>query len=331
MTARKAGITLELENGTSLAAIISERLIDATLTESREAEADEVEIRLQNTDGLLAVPETGAVISLGMGWESGHDVAVGLVDKGSFTVDEVAEEGPPDTVILVGRSADLTGDLRQRRTQSWRDTTLGAILDAIAQRHGRSAKVAPELASQAIEVIEQEGKSDMAFVRDLGVRYDAISTWKNQLLLFLPIASSSTAGGTPLDAITLTKAKGWRWTFSQADRGNYDGAEAQWQDQDAGRRRTVQVGGENRRRLPRVYASEAEARQAAEAEMSRSARAPYTFTYELAIADPALQPDMRVTLQGWSERVDAVEWLVKTVKTTFGSNGLQQSLELESA
>ena len=331
MIARRAAIDLALKDGTDLADKVSPRLVGLSLSEAREAEADEVEVRLQNSDGLLVIPEPGAVLALAMGWESGEDVPVGLVDKGTFTVDEVGQEGPPDIVIFRGRSADLTGLLRQRRTKSWKNTTLGSALRQIAERHGRSARVETGLADLPIDAIEQEGKSDMAFVRDLGRRYDAIATWKNGVLLFLPIGASATASGVELAQTTLTKRKGWRWTFSQADRENYNGAEAQWQDQDAGRRRTIEVGGDNRRRLKRVYASEAEARQAADAATSRAARAPFRFTYELAIADPGLQPDMRLQLEGWGDKIDGITWLVESVKTTFGAQGLRQSLELESA
>lgn len=330
MTARRAGIDLVLEDGTNLGARIARRLVSLSLLEAREGEADEVEIRLSNGDGQLAVPEPGAVVSLAIGWESGGDVPVGLVDKGSFTIDEVGQQGPPDVVVLTGRSADLTGLLRRRRTKSWRDTTLGSILGEIASRHGRFARVESSLASLPIDIIEQEGKSDMAFVRDLGSRYDAIATWKNGMLLFLPIGNSATAGGTPLGTTTLTKRAGWRWSFNQADREAYDGAEAQWYDQNAARRRTVQLGGENRRRLKRVFASEAEARQAAQATLSRAQRAPFRFTYDLAIADPGLQPDMKITLAGWGEKIDGIAWLVESVRTEFGAQGLRQSLELES-
>lgn len=331
MTARKAAIALSLEGGGDLANKINPRLVSLTLTEKREAQADEIDVRLQNADGRLAIPAPGAVLDLSMGWETGDDVTLGLVAKGRFTVDEVGEEGPPDIVTFKARSADMTGLLRKRETKTWRSTDLGSILGAIAARHGRTARVESGLAGQAIEAIEQEGKSDMAFVADLGRRYDAIATWKNGFLLFLPIGASASASGAPLASAELAKRDGWRWTFSQADREDYDGAEAQWQDQDAGRRRTVKVGGDNRRKLKRVYASEAEARQAANAAKSRAARAPYRFTYDLAIADPTLQPDMRVRLSGWGDRVDGIDWLVESVRTEFGTQGLRQSIEMESA
>lgn len=331
MTARIAQVRLALEGGGDLADKINPRLVRLSLSERREAEADELELILHNADRKLVIPEAGRVLTLAMGWQSGDDVPLGLVDKGRFTVDEVGEEGPPDVVIVRARSADLTGLLRQRRTKSWKQTTLGAILGDIASRHGRMAKVAPQLAAQPIAAIEQEGKSDMVFVRDLGRRFDAIATWKDGKLVFLPIGASATASGSPLAGATLVKADGWRWTFNQADREAYDGATAQWQDQDAGRRRTIKEGGDNRRKLKRVYSSEAEARQAAKAATSRAGRKPYRFTYELAIADPALQPDMRVGLAGWNDKIDGIDWLVESVTTEFGASGLRQSIEMESA
>lgn len=331
MAANKAAIALSLEGGSDLTDTINPRLVSLSLTEKREAEADELEIRLQNTDGLLAIPKPGALLNLSIGWESGDTVPLGLVEKGQFKVDEVGQEGPPDIVHIKARSADLTGLLRQRRTKTWRDTNLGSVLGQIAARHDRTARIGSDLASLPIDAIEQEGKSDMAFVADLGRRYDAIATWKNGFLLFLPIGNSASASGAPMATGTFTKADGLRWTFNQADRENYDGAEAQWLDQNAARRRTVRVGGDNRRKLKRVYATEAEARQAAQAATSRAAREPYRFTFELAIGDPALQPDAPVSLSGWGETIDGLEWLVESVRTDFDGRGLLQSIEMETA
>lgn len=357
MTSRRAGISLTLEDGTNLADKVRPRLLSLRLSEKREDDADEIDLVLHNTDGLLAIPRTGVRLALALGWEAGADVPIGLVDKGRFTIDELELSGPPDQLSIRGRSADLTGALRKRETKSWRDTTLGSILNEIAGRHGRTARIASDLSSRAIDVIEQEGKSDMAFVRDLGKRYDAVATWKDNFLLFLPIGSGTTAGGQALGELVLTRRSGWGWTWREGQRESYQGAEAQWHDPDSGRRRTVKVDGPSSsaalgqqgspasttagegesaptepKKLKRVYASEAEARQAAEAAASRAARVPYEFSYDLAIADPAIQPDMKVTLQGWNTTIDGTPWLVKSVETSFdGSGGLRQRLELESA
>jgi len=331
MPANIAGVRLSIEGGADLADKVDPRLVELTLSEKREAEADELSVTLQNHDGRLAMPEPGVSLLLALGWTSGADVPVGLVDKGRFTVDEVGASGPPDVVTIRARSADLTGLYRQRRTKTWRDTNLGSVLGQIAARHGRGARIAGGLADRPIKALEQEGKSDMAFVRDLGRRYDAIATWKAGMLLFAPIGLSASLSGAEMDSFALTRRDGWSWTFTQAEREAYDGAEAQWHDQGGARRRTVGTGGENRRKLKRVYASEADARQAAEAAASRDKRRPYGFEYELAVADPALQPDQRIALQGWGAKIDGIEWLVESVETTLGAGGLTQRLVLESA
>lgn len=339
MTVRKAAVQLAIEGGADLTDTVNPRLLNLTLSERREEAADQLDIVLHNADGLLELPATGRVLTLSLGWASGDGVALGLVDKGRFTVDEVGMEGGdrPDRITIRARSADLAGTLTQRRTKSWTDTTMGAILQDIAGRHGRSAQVDGDLAAIEIAAIEQEGKSDMAFVRDLGRRHDAIATWKDARLLFLPIGKSASAGGSALESAVLRRSDGGRWTFRQADRDAHDGAVAQWHDQDAGQRKSVTAGGEdgaggeNPRRLKRVYASEAEAKMAAEGAASRAARKPYAFTFDLAFADPALQPDTPVTLEGWGDAVDGKSWLVTAIETRFGAGGLRQSIDMESA
>jgi phage protein D len=171
----------------------------------------------------------------------------------------------------------------------------------------------------------------MAMVKDLGSRYDAVATWKDRRLIFMPVGSATTASGTAIPALTLTRRDGWSWTFTRSERDQNDGVEAQWHDQAAGRRRKVSTGGKNPKRLKRVYASEAEARQAAQAEAGKRSRGGYRFEYDIALADCTIQPNRKVTLSGWSTKIDAVKWLVESVETTMGSGGLRQRVTLESA
>lgn len=338
MAANIAGLALSLNNDdgttTDLADRINPRFINLTLTEKRGGEADELSITLHNTDGALAIPETGAILSLALGWASGDEVTalgvVGLVDKGRFKVDEVELSGPPDMVTIKARAADLSGDYAKRRTQSWKGTTVAAIINAIAARNDVAAQVHPDLAGKVITAIEQHGKSDMAFVRDLGKRFDAVATWKNRTLLFMPIGAATTAGGTPIPTATLTKEKGWSWRFTKADRDQADGAEASYHDPDAGKRKKVTAGGEKRRKLKRTYANETDAKQAAQAEAKRRARGQFKFDYDLAIANPAMRPNQRVALSGWNTKIDAQAWLVESINTNMDSNGLKQSVALES-
>jgi phage protein D len=325
-----AGLRLTLD-GVDLADKINPRFVDLTLSEKRGGAADELSLTLQNADGKLEIPEPGKVIALALGWTSGPDVPVGLVDKGRFTVDEAEPTGPPDQIRITARSADLNGNYRKRRTQVWKDTTVGAVLEQIAARNDVTAQVHPDLAGKTITAIDQHGKSDMLFVKHLGSRYDAVATWKDRRIVFMPIGSTTTASGKSLPSVTLVKRDGWTWRFNRAQREEYDGAEASWHDQGSGKKKKFSTGGSKTKRLKRTYASEADAKQAAEAEASKRQRGSFTFTYDLAIADTRLQPNARVTLSGWNAKIDAIQWLVASVETGMGKSGIKQTIALESS
>lgn len=329
MTANRAAMRLTLD-GVDLADKVNPRHMELTLTEKRSGEADELSLTLQNADGRLALPDPGKIIALSLGWEAGDDVTPGLVGKGRFTVDEVEASGPPDRITIRARSADLSGSYRRRRTRSWKGVTLGAILSEIAGRHDIAAQVHPDLSGKSI-TIDQNGKSDMAFVKDLGSRFDAIATWKDRRLIFMPVGSDTTPSGTAIAGLTLTRRDGWAWSFTRAERDENDGVQAQWHDQASGRKKTHSTGGDNPKRLKRTYASEADARQAAEAEAKKRARGGYRFEYDLALADCRITPGRKLTLSGWGSKIDAVKWLVDTVETTFNAGGIRQKITLESA
>src|SRR5689334_4403853 len=78
---------------------VDARLISLSLTECRGGEADQLDLCLDDSDGALAIPAKGATLTLAIGWVGG-----GLVDKGSFIVDEAEHSGAPDQVTIRARS-----------------------------------------------------------------------------------------------------------------------------------------------------------------------------------------------------------------------------------
>lgn len=331
MNGNRAAVRLSLDDGTDLSDRVNPRLVSLTLTEKRGEEADSLEIVLHNHDGQLAPPRKGALLQLALGWDAGADVTPGMVAKGRFKVDEVERSGPPDIVSIRARAADLAGTYRERRRKMWTDTTLGAILTEIAARNDLSPRIHPDLAPKPIAAIEQAAKSDMAFVRDLGRRYDAVATPKGGALVFMPIGADTTAGGAALPTAAMTKQKGWTWRFAATARDEYDGAQAQYRDLDGGKNQTVTAGGDKRKKLRRVYANKADAEAAAQGEASKRKRGAYTFEYELVHGDPALIPNARVTLSGWDSEIDGIAWLIdEATHSLDGSGGLKTSVKLES-
>ena len=89
-------------------------------------------------------------LTLWLGWQGSA-----LLNKGSFTVDEIEHRGAPDTLTIRGRSADFRGSLNSRREQSWHDTSLGVIVETIAARNKLTASVADTLKAIPVPHIDQ--------------------------------------------------------------------------------------------------------------------------------------------------------------------------------
>ncbi len=320
-------------DGEDLTDRIAPRLLSLGLTQKRGGEADDLRLELHDHDGRLAIPAEGAVLQVSLGWRRGADVQVGMVDKGSFKVDQAEHLGPPDRVSITARSADLTGDYRIRRDASYRDTTLGAIVAEVAKRQGLKPNVAPELASIAVEIHGQSNKSDMAMIRELGRRHDAVATVKSGRLIFSPIGRGSTASGRTIASVVIRRSEGDTHRYSTVDRDKYQGVSASWHDQGDAKRRTVHAGGNDKaKRLKRTFASEADARHAADAEWKRIQRGAAEFELDLALGRPDLMPEQRVTLQGWKAEIDAHAWLIAEVQHNFApAGGFKTRLKLETA
>ena len=320
-------VTLESEDLTDK---LAPRLISLRLSERNGEEADELEIVLHDTDGKVAIPPEGAVLRVQLGWERGSEVTPGLIDKGSFTVDEVNCSGPPDIISIRARSADLKDSFRNRRNKTWADTTIGAIVTEIAGRHSLTPRCHADLSGKAITAAEQGNKSDMQFLRDLARRHDATATVKGGALIFAPIGASTTATGALIPASTITRGQCSNHSWRRAAREKaQDGVEAQWHDKEGATRKTVSTGGSNRKRLKKVYGSEADANAAATAESKRLKRAAANLDLTLAYGDPRLAPGMKVAVSGFKAEIDGTQWLITSADHDMGDRGLSTRISLE--
>jgi phage protein D len=303
------------------------RLLDLTLSEARGGEADQLDLRIHDHDGRMALPRRGVELSVAIGWAD-----AGLVEKGTFRVDEVEHSGSPDILTIRARSADLTHPMRTRRERSWHDVTLGNVVRNLAGEHGLQARIAPALASIGIAHLDQTGESDVHLLTRLGRQYDAVATVKAGSLIFLPIGSGTTASGEPLPSPLLRRQDGDQHRYALADRDAYSGVRAYWNDKPGAQRKSVLVGESgNAKRLRQTYSSEAEAKRHAQAEWNRARRGAATFAYTLALGRADLFPEQKVRVSGFKTEVDDTTWLIaKATHSITGSGGFTTQLELET-
>lgn len=317
-------------DGEDLTATLAPRLISLRLSEKEGEEADSLELVVHDTDGAFDPPRQGARIAVQLGWARGTGVPLGLVDKGSFVVDELTWSGPPDRVTVTAHSADFKGNYRTRKTRDWHAQTIGAIISRIAADNDLKAACHPDLAGLAVAAIEQHNKSDMQLVRDLGRHFDAVATVKAGALIFSPRGATTTAGGRSLPSVTITRQQVSSANWRRASREKApDGAEAQWHDQDEGKRKTVTAGGSNRRRLKRIYPDEASARAAAQAETGRLGRASATMELSLPYGDARLVPGALVRLSGFRTHIDNDRWKITAADHEHGATGMKSRVTLE--
>ncbi|WP_121120071.1 contractile injection system protein, VgrG/Pvc8 family [Croceibacterium ferulae] len=320
-------------DGVDLTDRIRPRLVSLSLSEKRGDEADQLDIVLSDADGQLAIPPEGAVLRVHLGWRQGSDVIPGLIDKGAFKVDDVTHSGPPDQIAIKARAVDFTSDIRNRRSHSWRRTTLGAVLQAVAGRNGLTARVAADLGAISLPAVHQSRESDIAFLRRLGREHDAVATIKAGTLIFARTGAGRTTSGQSLPTIALTRRSGDGHNWQRQKREEQKGVTATWQDRRAAKRQAVTVGAaDGAKRLRRVYPDEASARRAAEAERARLARAPATLDMQLTLGRPDAFPEARVTASGFKPEIDATTWLISEVTHRLDkSGGFRTDLRMETA
>ena len=341
---------------------VSPRLISLSMTDKRGLEADQLDIQLDDSDGRLVLPARGATLSLWLGWEGAP-----LLQKGNFTIDTIEFQGAPDKLTIRGCSADFRGKLNVRREQSWHDTTIGAIVNTLAQRNQLTASVAAELSSIAISHIDQSQETDAAFLTRLAERNGAFVSIKAGKVIFMKAGQAVTASGKTIPLMVIERGDGDRHLFSVADRENYSGVTAKWlQTRDpkkqnaqlsinrlpdgqvpealthpeaaaptagAGKAQPPQemlVGSaENVFELTTVYASEEQALRAAEAKWRALQRGTVKFSIQLALGRADLFPETPVLVNGFKRVIDEQAWIISEVVHTLSESGFTTRLNLE--
>ncbi len=322
-------------DGKDLTGKLQPLLLSLTLTEKRANEADEIEIRIDARDGRVAMPKKGVKLQVSLGWLQGAGLPKGLIDKGTYIVDERTKSGPPDIICIRGRSADFTGALKVRKARSFVGKTVNTILSAIASDNALKLNVDAGLGAKVIPALGHVAKSDTALLQLLGKRFDAVATIKAGTLIFSPIGKGATASGKAIASLTITRDQTGPFTFEEPDRGQYAGVEARYHDKQTGRTESVVVGGSGEpkaKRLRKIYANETDARHAAEAEDGRMNRGKATMNFPLPLGRPDIFPDRPIALTGWGSEIDGPKWLTsETTHIMDDKGGLSSRLQLERA
>ena len=312
--------------GRDITAVTRDRFLELTVTDKPGLEADKCVIRLDDRDGAIELPPSGARLDVDLGF-----VEQGLARMGAYTVDEIATDGPPATVTISGRSADMGAALKAPKTRSWHGVTLGALVSAIAAEHALEPQVDPALTDVRLPHVDQTEESDLNLLTRLAERWeDAVVKPAAGRLVFAPRQALAAAGG-PVIAIARSAVTNWR--FNWADRSAYVAVAGRWYDAASGAQQMARAGaatGEPVYTLPEIYPDAATARNAAETRLRALQRASGTARLTLAVGQPALAAEAPVHLSGFGPRRDGA-WLATSVTHTLrDSDGYTTGVDLDT-
>ncbi len=348
-TVRVPDFTITLEGKDASLKNITQRIMSLTMTDNRGFEADRVTLEIDDADGEVVLPERGTRLSLSLGWKGES-----LTHKGTFVVDEVAHDGPPDKLTISANSADFREEFNVKREVSWHDVTVERVVSAIAHRYGLKAQISEMLMNIEIDHADQTEESDMSFLTRMADMLGAIATVKNGCLLFILPGGGVTASGRALPSFALTRSDGDSHRFRIADRQAYTGVKAYWLDLKFGQKKAVNVKKRNAQTtqkpeksssreggymegaegnvyvLRKTYPNEEAARRAAAARWQQLQRGAAEFSITLARGRADLYPEMHGTVSGFKSDIDNQDWIISRIEHVIDDSGFTTRLELEA-
>lgn len=298
-------------------------LVSLSISDQAGTTSDTLELELDDRESFKAPPK-GAEIKVWLGYEPAP------LYMGRFKVDEWTKSGGSAgrTLRVSAKAAEMTGEIRARKSRSFDGKTVGEIANQIAGENGLTATIAPSIASQAVEHIDQQNESDLGFLSRLAGRVGAVFKLADGKIVMSERGSSQLPSGGEKPAISLTPVMVSDWDATSADRGEYGSVACVYMDHDAGKRVTVTEGsGTPRHRDGRLYGSKAEAEAAAKAQKGDLSRGKVSFSTR-GPGLPAVFAEAKIVAEGFDVDIDG-EFLIKTVNHTLTSAGYTTSIDME--
>jgi phage protein D len=309
-------------NGGDITRLIADRLVSLRITEQAGQQSDSLEITLDDRDKRIPVADNGTWIRVWLGYSTGGRTPVYL---GVFAVDEVElSMGPRSMVIKATASNTAPTLVKEQKTKSWHDKTLGEVVQEIAQRNNLTAVIKGQLASIQIKHEDQTNESDQSFLTRLAEKYRATIKPSDGRLVVVPRGDKDNAGN-----VTIKQEEVTSWSATLKNRGAYGAVKAKWLDRSINKEK-VYTAGESGGSLPafeekQLFKTEAEAQKAADSRLQSLRAGEVRISLQMP-GRPDVNAEGLVTLQGFREYVDGT-WNVKSVTHDLSGGGYVSTLE----
>ena len=208
--------------GNDITADVSARFVSMEITDTVDETSDGLTLTLEDTTQDLALPKSGAKLEVSLGYNFQN------VRIGSFVVDEVEVEGPPDLVTVTASSTPFVTDrngggassFTSRKNRSFENKTIGDIVATVAGECGLAPVVDQTLKDIVIPHVSQVGESDSNLLLRIARQYGAILKPADGRIVLATEAGGQTTSGASLEiSITPADVTSYRVKFGGKNQG----------------------------------------------------------------------------------------------------------------
>lgn len=291
-----------------------------TITDGEGQRSDSLQITIDDIQGSVNVPPTGAALLPRGGYKGGV-----IRDYGVFIVDQITLSGFPQQISISGQSLAAKQMAKRKEPKDYRKEeypTFGSIYQEIAGKAGLALSIAGSIAGIPNEYVAKGEEEFIEFATRIGRRLDASVTVKSGRLVVVPRGSGMAVSGAAMPTIFIARGVNLlSYQVSMQDAPKHSSVEATWYDRRKNKRmvETEPGGSEGPPYMMRTpFQSAGEARLAAKAQANELKRAEATATFTIK-GDPAASGGSFVQASGIRAGVDG-RWFAKTVTHNYSSS-----------
>lgn len=163
-------------------------------TDVEHGESDELLISFEDSEKLWQgawIPSKGDCLRAYIGYE-----AEKLLNCGTFEIDELEYDTPPDVITVKGLATGIKKPLRQKNSQGYENKTLKQIAKEIAEKHGYT--LVGEISGIRVDRITQNKERDLSFLTKLAEQYGYIFKIAENNLVFYDVSKLKGAKSTQI-------------------------------------------------------------------------------------------------------------------------------------
>jgi phage protein D len=208
--------------GKDITADVSARLVSLDIVDSVDEYDDTMTMTLSDPDGTLELPSEGARIDVSLGYDGGNQRI------GSFIVDEVSVDGPPDMITVTANASPFVNptdgqaqaSFTSHRSRAFEGKTIKEIVETCAGDSGLEAIVDSKLASIEIPYIAQVDESNANLLVRIARRYNGVlKPSDGKLVLAADSGGQSTSGKSLSATISLSNVSHWSFKRGGKNKG----------------------------------------------------------------------------------------------------------------